>query len=275
MARTTRLIAAETLEQLLRDVEHAAGLPAGEPLRHLAMAMRAATGERRLRLVVVGEFGVGKSLVLGSLLGEPILPVGPAPTTALPFEIHASEETEVALVTAEGLEDRGDLALLADADPERYVRVRIGHPSPWLREFVMVDTPGLGEPDAPFPPAVEAELRAADVILFVLHAQAGVRQTELRALAERVRPQGSRKQIVLLNQIDWIAPEERPALLAHVRERLAGVVPAPVIGYSAMAALRGDPDSGRAELERFLREEVLADARRLAQIGRASCRERV
>ncbi|MBI3910597.1 MAG: dynamin family protein [Armatimonadetes bacterium] len=264
------LVASETFDCLLRDVDRC-GLEYRRPeLRSLAEELRNERGDPRLRLLVLGEFGVGKSLLINSLLGEAALVTGPAPTTPLLCELRHGEACEVALVTPEGLEERGSLDLLSRADRARHTRACLYLPAAWLRDFVMVDTPGLGDLDEVASEMIAAEIPAADVILFVLHAQTGVRQTERRFLERQVLPQDRARLLFVLNQIDWIVHEEREPLLEYVRGRLATIAPrVSLFPYSAMEAVRArDPAmSGYNALAAFLRDEVLVDRRRLRQAG--------
>ena len=64
----------------------------------------------------------------------------------------------------------------------------------------------------------------ADVIVFVLHAQAALKRSERRFFSERLLRQDRAKVVFLLNQIDHLQPEEVAELEGYVRRQLATLV---------------------------------------------------
>jgi hypothetical protein len=149
-------------------------------------------------------------------------------------------------------------------------------PVDWLREFVLIDTPGIGEPEDVAAELVYEELPRADVIVFVLHAQAALKRSERRFLSERLLRQDRAKVVFLLNQIDHLQPEQVTELEGYVQRQLETLVPHPtLLTYSALEALRGRLTGDAALLERanypavarVLVDELREDRERLRQVN--------
>ena len=141
-------------------------------------------------IAVVGAFSRGKSALINALIGLPLLPVHPLPTTALPTRLVYADMLHAAVlypdreqpIAVDDLEDfslsQGDTSRLCDA-----VGLKIGCPSPLLSLGInLLDTPGINAPDA------EALLITDEVaaLIVVFAADPPIGADELAFFAELV-----------------------------------------------------------------------------------------
>jgi hypothetical protein len=265
----------------------------------------AALGERlveqRLQVAVLGQFKRGKSTFLNALLGEPLLPTGVVPLTAMATFIHwaAAPSVRVSYLDERAPEERSSSSageveaqlsrfVTEEGNPHnrlRVARVDVFYPAPILRHgIVLIDTPGVGSTLRHNTDAAFEVLPECDAGFFVLSVDPPVTEAEL-AYLERVRPTVGRLFFVL-NKIDYLSRDERRAAEEFSRRTLREHVPAeaepPIFGVSARQGLQakqqGDPEglrrSGLAEVERhlvsFLAQEKVGSLRRAVGIKAAA-----
>lgn len=149
-----------------------------------------------VRVVVCGETKRGKSTLVNSLVGRPLLsPVGDDVTTACWLELRHGDHDEAYAVLADpdslGAPTRVPIdirevehyaALREVTDPVLGVEVRVN--VPLLRDIVLVDTPGVGGLHAGHARTTLAALRQADVLLFVCDATQPILAPEVTFLRE-------------------------------------------------------------------------------------------
>lgn len=146
--------------------------------------------QRRLVLALVGSPSSGKDAAIGALFGLDTGNVNPV----------AGSTKRVAIYAAPG-------------DPH----------------IQIVNTPGLGDVLAELTVETREVLDQADLFLFLVNSQGGVRQRE-RDEFSRVR-QRRRPTLVLVNKIDTLLEEDRARFLADVATKLR-VEPALVLGVA-------------------------------------------
>ncbi|WP_317496319.1 dynamin family protein [Haloechinothrix sp. LS1_15] len=255
----------------------------GWRLRH----RRHQLGRGKLRVVVLGERGQGKSQLVNALLNAPVCAVGDELTTRAPAVIEHNATPAAEIVSAGGhahaLESanraaertetpvesataRANSVARGDSGP---VRAQIGLPAPLLADgLTLVDTPGIAGPDSPSTAAALSEVFAADAVLIASDATAELSETELDLLT-RISTMCAAVMIAF-TKID-IVPRWRDVLSAD-RARLAQLgIPATVVPVSAavrMAAARsGDTvlngDSGFETLLARLRSDWINHAEQL------------
>jgi outer membrane protein assembly factor BamB/signal recognition particle receptor subunit beta len=255
-----------------------------------------------IRLAVFGEFSAGKTTVLNALIGEEILSVAVEPTTAVPTRVRYGREFNIFVERTGGdgpalFEDdppfwtrfvgrRDTLSTLQKQQDtirdflrtwtkegeraDEVERVVIELPLDWLKGGLeLVDTPGVNNEFARHRGFTEQEAGAADLAVLLMDArQGGGKRTEFEFMNE-VEAQVERC-VVAPNKLDLVPEGEREEFLGYIRETALpkhwdGAVTPPVVGISALAALRpGDHDEPdlvdafadlRDRLERVAEEE--------------------
>lgn len=227
-----------------------------------------------IRLAVFGEFSAGKTTALNALIGEEILSVAVAPTTAVPTRIRYGREFNI-FVDREA----GDRLHLFDDDPpfwtrfvgrrdvlstlqkqqstiqdflwkwtkegeraDEVTRVIIELPLNWLKGGLeLVDTPGVNNEFVRHQGFTEQEAGAADIAVLLMDArQGGGKRTEFEFMNDVQRQ--VERCLVAPNKMDLVPADEREEFLDYIRETALpkhweGAVTPPVMGISALAAL--------------------------------------
>lgn len=192
-------------------------------------------GEGRFYIACVGQFKRGKSTLLGALVGEPILPTGFVPITAVPTVIRYGR-TRSARARFRG----GDWKEIPLGDVQFYVSeehnpenskgvegVEIFTPNDLLSTgMCMVDTPGLGSIFAGNSAATQAFIPHIDAAIVVLGADPPIAGEEL-TLVESVGKQ-VRDLLVVLNKSDRTSDAEREAAANFTRKVLTERLHRPV-----------------------------------------------
>ena len=168
----------------------------GDDLAALLDDLRTDARGDAVRVVVCGETKRGKSTLVNSLVGRPLLsPVGDDVTTACWLELRYGDHDEAYAVLADpdalGAPTRVPIdireveqyaAVREVTDPVLGVEVRVN--VPLLRDIVLVDTPGVGGLHAGHARTTLAALRQADVLLFVCDATQPILAPEVTFLRE-------------------------------------------------------------------------------------------
>lgn len=246
-------------EQLVPQVDASTAATLREVARRLAGP---------LRVAVAGRISSGKSTLVNALIGRRVAPTGVGECTRLVTRFCYGTPDRIEVVWRTGrrralpfdpagmipAELGGDLAEVSHL--EAYLTNAV------LRDLTVVDTPGLGSPDAAADASAVA-VAEAEAVLYVL-TQA-VRADDAQVLAAFTAATAARRvapvtAIAVLNKADTVAPESVPgsdgdvaeaaALLAARQARIlgprvAGVVP--VIGLLAETSETGVFSTADAE----------------------------
>jgi hypothetical protein len=106
-----------------------------------------------LRLAIVGRIKAGKSTLMNAVLGEDLVPTGPAELTFTVNEFRHSDSRTCSIVKKDGSDESWPMERLLEVvgrDDSRMEllksieRVQIGLPSTILKSLIILDTPGLG-----------------------------------------------------------------------------------------------------------------------------------
>jgi len=245
-----------------------------------ARALAARVSEGRFYVACIGQFKRGKSTLINALIGEPILPVGFTPVTAVPTVIRYGEQRRARVHGR----DRS-WQEIAVADLKQYVSeehnpentkgvegAEVFVPSPLLASgMCLVDTPGLGSAFGGNTAATQAFIPHIDAALVVVGADPPLAGDEL-AIVKDVAQQ-VRDLIIILNKSDRTTDAERAAA-AEFTERLLKKhlqrPPGPIFQVSAaerLAEHRG-PERDWGKLVEAL-ERLVQDSGR--QMVRAAC----
>jgi hypothetical protein len=147
----------------------------------------------RTRIVVVGEFNSGKTTLVNALLGAPVLTPSVIAHTTHPTVVAFAAKPSLSAETADRRRTPVAGDPLDDGAPDDVRRLHVGVPLERLKQFSVVDTPGLGLADG------ESDLRSlqacryTDTVIWCTPAMQAWKASEERAwlaLSERVRARG-------------------------------------------------------------------------------------
>jgi len=200
---------------------------AAKPVAAEACELAARVSEGRFYVACVGQFKRGKSTLINALIGQPILPTGYIPVTAVPTVIRFGERAKARIRTREG--EWKDIAV---ADLNQYVTEELNPenqkgvqgaevfvPSRLLSSgMCIVDTPGLGSVFTGNTAATQAFIPHIDAALVVVGADpplAGEELTLVEAVGKQVQ-----ELILVLNKADRTTDAERAAASVFTRQLL-------------------------------------------------------
>ncbi len=247
--------------------------------REQIAAIRDRLAAERLRVLVAGEAKRGKSTLVNALLGQPVLPSGVTPLTAVATTVRYGDDPHCQVRFADGRVERHPLEALDDLVTERgNPRNRRGIASvtacidaPVLAEGVeLVDTPGTGSVFTWDTEAAHQAIETMDVAVFVLTADPPVSAAE-RDLLRRVAGL-SVTTFVVLNKADHLdlagldeALDFTRRVTADASGRPDGAASVTVYPMSAAAALTPAGDRGfaafAADFASYLKTSRAADLR--------------
>lgn len=251
---------------------------------------RARLLDERTRVLVVGEFKQGKSLLVNGLVGAPVCAVYDDIATSVPTVIRHADTPTSALVRVLDSEGNGDSAgrierievpidELAEhiseagnpGNRERWSHAEVGIPRPVLAGGLeLVDTPGVGGLHSVHGAATMAALPSADAVLLVSDASQEYTAPELEFLrqATKVCPNVA----CVLTKIDLYPEWRRIAELdrAHLAAASLDAELLTVSSTLRVHAIRADDSGLNAEsrfpaLISYLRERVVGQADLLAR----------
>jgi hypothetical protein len=247
----------------------------------------------RVRVLVVGEFKQGKSMLVNALVNAPICPIDDDISTSVPTVVRYAHHPSATLVRgawgsgdADEREERYQVPIeqlashVSEADnPGNRAGLKYaeaGIPRDILADGLeLVDTPGVGGLGSVQGSATMAMLPSADAILLVSDAAAEYSRPELEFLrqAKLVCPNVAcvLTKIDLYPRWQWIAKLDRGHL------RTAGI-DAELLPASSMLRLHAsrardnalNAESGFPALVTFLRERVLGQSQRMANRAAAN-----
>jgi hypothetical protein len=223
------------------------------------------------RVLVVGEFKQGKSMLVNALVNAPVCAVDDDVATVVPTEVRYADEPCAAVVEQP---DPGVPEVRRRSVPVDRIGpldgtarlVEIGIPRGVLAGgLCLVDTPGVGGLDSEHGARTLAALPSADAVLLVSDASCEYSAPELEFL--RLSLDMCPNVACVLTKIDLYPEWRRIAELDAAR--LGDIPLIPVSSTLRMAAARArdralNADSGFPRLIGHLRDGVLADADRLA-----------
>ncbi|MEZ5931585.1 MAG: dynamin family protein [Alphaproteobacteria bacterium] len=131
---------------------------------------------RPLRVVLLGEFSAGKSSLVNLLVGSDLVPTGVLATTRRLIKLHYADRIQLAAIDSSGERREIESSLAAQfngADGH----FEIGLPCARLKSMVLIDTPGLADPNRD-PAEALAAAADCDVAIWCTRAQQAWRHSE-------------------------------------------------------------------------------------------------
>ena len=190
--------------------------------------------EGRFFVACVGQFKRGKSTLLGALVGEPILPMGVVPVTAVPTVLRYGSQRTARVLIGETWRtippDDLPQYVSEEWNPEnskQVAGVEVFLPSPLLAGgMCLVDTPGIGSVFSGNTETTKDFIPQVDAAILAVGADPPISGEEL-ALIEAVAVNVD-EILIVLNKIDRVSIDERQQASAFatrvVETRLKRVV---------------------------------------------------
>jgi predicted GTPase len=252
--------------------EELGALGIAEEARNLA----ARVSEGRFYLACIGQFKRGKSTLINALVGEPVLPVGFVPVTAVPTVIRYGPHKKARVQFRDGKwreVDASDLEQYVSEEHNPENTKGVGGAEVFVSSALLstgmclVDTPGLGSVFTGNTAATQAFIPHIDAALVVVGADPPLAGEEL-ALVEAVGRQ-VQNLILVLNKADRATEAEKAAAVDFTREvlekRLQRYV-GPVFEVSALERLLDHgPERDWGKLLEALEQLVRGSGRQLIQ----------
>ncbi|MFY9661570.1 MAG: dynamin family protein [Terriglobales bacterium] len=214
---------AARLFRLAKLAEELASSQIADEARQLAGRI----SEGRFYVACIGQFKRGKSTLINALIGDPVLPVGFTPVTAVPTVIRFGNRRRARVQVEDGSWQEVNVSDLdqyvsEEFNPENTKRVRgvevFVSSSLLAGGMCFVDTPGLGSIFTGNTAATQAFIPHIDAALVVIGADPPLAGEEL-ALVETVARQ-VQNLILVLNKADRTTPEEKAAAVSFAERQL-------------------------------------------------------
>ncbi len=203
----------------------------------------ARVNEGRFYVACIGQFKRGKSTLLDALVGEPVLPTGVVPVTAVPTVLrYGAERSARVLIAGKWQTIRtDDLAqyVSEDLNPENRKcvdGVEVFLPSKLLAQgMCLVDTPGIGSVFAGNTETTREFIPQIDAAILVVGADPPISGEEL-ALIEAVAVNVD-EILIVLNKIDRVSQGERRQAAAFATRVVEARLKRPVARIYEVSAL--------------------------------------
>ena len=258
---------AETVTAFLEHVQEAAQVLEEPELNDLIAAAQEHASVSTLRILILGATGSGRFSLANALLGQHrLLPASPVPKVPIPLEVSYGDAPQASLVSKGGsttalpLDQLRSFLTNPDTRANDYLRVEVQAVSDLLKTSrFRIENSGA----ARSPAAWKEVLAGADYIFLTLKAVALLSEEERRFIEEVLHPTfGLERVTIVINQIDLIEPEERPALNERVRAFLGPFERQPaIIEFSTLQLSQGAGDdaldSGYEAMIRIARSDLL------------------
>ena len=193
---------------------------------------------KKITIAVIGQFKRGKTTLINTILGRPVLPVGIVPITAAITRIEYAEPEETAEDAAgEAARDAGDIATVyfrnglceqvPAADLHMYISEQENHDNErdvaevellteaeFLKDgLTLVDTPGVGSVHENNSKSAVDFAKESDGVVFMLSVDSPLNQIEVDFLRKVRRFAG--KFYFAVNKIDRVDEEELEEYLEY------------------------------------------------------------
>ncbi len=204
----------------------------GQNVQQLDSLVQKVRDDLQFIVLCVGDFSSGKTTFINKfLLRDDILPARARPTTTRLTTIRYGSSLRATLlkkdggseIIADNVKQRIEDAVAAGgSEIEKVEQVLIEAPSPNLAEgLIVVDAPGLNDPDTLRMKVTLDFLHQADAILYFLNAQQAWTRSQKEFLEETILAREDLdKLFLLLNYWDLIEQAEREDVLSYVNEEM-------------------------------------------------------
>lgn len=196
--------------------------------------------ELPITIVVTGEFNSGKSSVINSLIGEPLIPTGVEPMTLAPSIFRYNDELRISIETNNGKnieiskEEFSEIKHTSKSSKIDFKNIKMIHFEynyPKLAQIHIIDTPGFNTSTQKDDDEKTMEIikNYADVVLWVFNANHGTSKDSEKTLLNSIRSLFLQKEKSVKTKNDF--------------KNLSENINVPIIGLLNQIDVKGEPDS--------------------------------
>ena len=195
-----------------------------------------------MSIAVVGEVNRGKSTFLNALLGTTLFPSRASVCTAGVTVLDYGETPQAQIIYNNGKTETFDLDIekpsrtLVDVvsrtnDKVRDIKqVKINYPNQFTGNgLVLVDTPGVNDPDTWREDITYEYLSGADAIIMLLDPMQPLSESEREFLEHKILGKSIANLIFVVNKIDDVSTADRAVALGRIENILKKYIPNPMI----------------------------------------------
>ena len=195
-----------------------------------------------LSIAVVGEVNRGKSTFLNALMGTKLFPSRASVCTAGVTLLDYGEVPHAEIIYNNGKTESFDLDLdnpaktLVDIvsrknqNVQKIKMVRLQFPNPFTGNgLVLVDTPGVNDPETWREEITYEYLSGADAIIMLLDPMQPVSESEIEFLEHKILGRSIANLLFVVNKMDDVSAQDRAVALGRIENILKKYVPNPMI----------------------------------------------
>lgn len=219
-----------------------------------------------IKVVLMGEVKAGKSTLINSILGREISRTSVLEATSAIYHFYNSEQEECSVITKNGRFKLQDVQRLVEMLEEKNengafiaecTNIEIGLNLPILKQFDLVDTPGLGTVTVSNEEITKRYIPWSDIIIWVFNSNY-IGQQNIRDYIFEIKEKG-KEVIGVLNRIDEVSatPEEIMASAENDMPEISRYIP--LSAYEELLASREDSShspTGVSQLLEAIKEEI-------------------
>ena len=213
---------------------------------------------QKITISVIGQFKRGKSMLVNSILGDKILPIGIVPVTAVVTTIEHGERAATVrfdngIIKEIPFEDMSDyINEQSNSDNHLGVRqVAVYSPSDFLEGGItLVDTPGVGSVHQKNTDEAYAFVKESDAVIFMLSVDSPINQIEVDFLKNA--KEFASKFYFVVNKIDTIDEDDLKEYVDYCRDLIKRLMEVDSIQLFSVSAKKG---IGVEELKSAIRHD--------------------
>ena len=200
---------------------------------------------QKITVSVIGQFKRGKSMLVNSILGDKILPIGIVPVTAVVTTIEHGEKAATVrfdngIIKEIPFEDMAEyINEQSNSDNHLGVRqVAVYSPAEFLEGGItLVDTPGVGSVHQKNTDEAYAFVKESDAVIFMLSVDSPINQIEVEFL-KNAREFASKFYFVV-NKIDTIDEDDLNDYVNYCRDLIKKLMEVDEIQLFTVSAKKG------------------------------------
>ena len=200
---------------------------------------------QKITISVIGQFKRGKSMLVNSILGDKILPIGIVPVTAVVTTIEHGERAATVrfdngIIKEIPFEDMSDyINEQSNSDNHLGVRqVAVYSPSDFLEGGItLVDTPGVGSVHQKNTDEAYAFVKESDAVIFMLSVDSPINQIEVEFLKNA--KEFASKFYFVVNKIDTIDEDDLKEYVDYCRDLIKRLMEVDSIQLFSVSAKKG------------------------------------